>query len=181
MSKSSKTKWEDSNIVIAIIVIAIIIIYIISIGKINFTSKIDNEKQIDKTRKELKELRKIKSKKQKRYKLVYFLIRLGFVILWAIITFILYKTKLIQNLGEFLNYTQVIVLSFLIINFLTFGNITNVKAFLGIIKNSLKRRIYGKYINIDERIAEKQVKLTKLKVERVDIDSNFFFLSNKKD
>lgn len=170
MSKS-KSNWENNVIIIAVIIVVIIIIYLVSAGRINLTTKIDKneEESIEETKRKharlknhLEKQKALREKLAQRFWWIYFVTRLIFVVLWGLLVFILSKFHLAQNLGDFLNYFEAIFIGFIVLNFLAFGNLTNLNSFLENIKNRLENRVWGKYINIDDKIASNEEEINRL-------------------
>ncbi len=179
MSKSQK-KWEESILIIAFVIIIIILIYIFTVGKINLTSKIDNKKDesIDlakhrhtRLKAHLDKQESLKKKLQKRFKQIYTAVRVLIIAGWIGGILILIKLNLMKDIGDFLNYSQLLLIGLLVIHFLTFGTISNLKSFLDNIKGSLENRIWGKYIDLDERIKANHIELTSIEEQINSSDS----------
>lgn len=178
MNQDNKDK---STFQIVFIIIFLIIIYLAVLGKID----IENFWKIPDEFKETKEKAKIrheklrniiekqlvlKSKLEKRFKNIYFFVRFGFVVLWFTLLFIIYQFGYIKNIGDILDFTEASILVLLVINFLTFGTITKLEKFISIIKTRTENMVYGKYINIDEKINLNKIEESELasKIELYD-------------
>lgn len=171
MSKNrNKYNWDNSNLLIAIIIVIVIIVFLISLGKINWSSTIDKSQgkskdDIQRRHDILKALvdkqKALKEKLAKRFRWIYFFIRLVFVGIWTVITLFI-KWELINELGDFLNYSQAFFIGLVVMNFLTFGNLANLKSFLDNIKNRVENRVWGKYINIDNKISANVLEINSL-------------------
>ncbi|GAA0873995.1 hypothetical protein GCM10009118_04030 [Wandonia haliotis] len=167
----AKKNWEENVLIIALVIIVIILIYLVTVGKVNLTSKIDNEKDesIDlarhrhaKLKAHLDKQESLKTKLQKLFKRIYFVIRVLIIAGWSVGVFTLIKFNLIKDIGDFLDYSQLLLIALLVIHFLTFGTISNLKSFLDNIKGRLENRIWGKYINIDEKIKSNKKEINSL-------------------
>jgi len=167
----NKKNWDDLIIIVALIVITIVIVYIVTVGKINLIQIIDETNK--KTRNEairkherlkihLDKQKDLKEKLTRKFKRIYFAIRLLFVLGWASGIAILYYYKIVTDLSSFLNYSQATVLLFILLYFLTFGNLTNLNTFLNMIKSRLENWIWGKHINIDKIITINEEELKSL-------------------
>lgn len=162
-------------IFMVIFVIVLIVIYVASLGKINIGNASateefkDNNEQAKRRHDKLKELIEkktdIKQKLARRFKRIYFAVRLFFVGIWGAYIFVLYKFNFIQNLEDVLNYSKAIILIWVALNFLTFGTLTNLNNFINLIKMKLENWIWGKHINIDEGIEINKAELANLKTK----------------
>jgi hypothetical protein len=124
----------------------------------------------------------LKKKLERVFKGTYLAIRIGLVVFWLGIMFVFWKIDHINDLEDFLNYSEASILVIITLNFLTFGKLTNLNEFLSRIKIRTENWIYGKYITLDERIEttiiEKQDlqiqlnQLNDLKVDNIEIGSN---------
>jgi hypothetical protein len=170
----NRRKNNDLHILIIIIVIIIILVLFVatlggigpgSIAKIAEEYK-DSKEEAKQKHKRLEEHIKnqeaLKAKLAKIFKRVYFGVRLGLVIIWFGIMSILVGFGLIKDLSDFLNYSEASILIFVVMNFITFGTITNLKNFIDLIKTKTENLIYGKHIKIDAKIEEYKDELKKL-------------------
>jgi len=160
MSKASKV---DSKWMIVAILFLIIILWYLSFGTYNFVKSAkwpdefkDNLEEAKRKHKRLSEhLNKqqgLKLKLAKRFKLSYLIVRIVFIASWFGFLFSLFLLGMIHNLGDALNYSEAAILIFVIANFITFGTITNLEGFIHLTKTKIENWIYGKYIDIDEKI-----------------------------
>lgn len=162
--EEKKDKLPVSLIVIIVIVIIIVfIVFIISLGNVgaNNSQKLpdeckDTKAQARQRHAKLKILIErqvaLKIKLDKTFVRIYFAVRTGLVIIWFGILFTFYYFGLVNNLGDFLNYSEASILTLIVLNFLTFGNVTNLKNYINLIKIKTENFIYGKYIDIHKKI-----------------------------
>ncbi|WP_298367592.1 hypothetical protein [uncultured Lutibacter sp.] len=166
---------RGSNILFIIFVIIIFaIIYIASLGNITISEKEkikEKEKDLSKLKNRHHKLKEIVEKKEvlnkklnKRFKLIYFGVRLGFLSLYVGYNFILYFFNLINGLDDFLNYNELALIVISIFSFLTFGTFANLSKFIQDIKMKLEVRTYNKYVNIDEEIKKDKKEIKSLSV-----------------
>ena len=173
MNNLNKDSKNDSTWQIVVILIFLIIIYLAVLGKID----IENFWEIPNEFKETKEKAKIrheklkniiekqldlKSKLENRFKNIYFSVRLGLVFTWFTLLFIIYQLGYIKNIGDILDFSEVSILVLLIINFLTFGTITKIEKFISIIKTKTENWVYGKYLNIEDKINLNKIEASEL-------------------
>ena len=143
--------------------LCIIIIYIVTLGNVNIGNGIkfpsefkDSKEEAERKHKRLKALvdkqEAIKRKLNKRFKLVYFFVRLVFIGLWAVLIILLSVFGVVTSLSDILDWSEALLLVLLVANFLTFGTLTNLENFIDILKNKIENWIYGKHVKIDEKI-----------------------------
>ena len=154
-------KKQNSRIGILLIIIAIIvviIVYVVSLGTVNsgFKEFKDNKEQAKIRHKKLVELiqkkEALKIKLDKKFKRIYFSVRVGLVLIWFTSLSIFYFLGFIKNIGDGLNYSEASILILIVFNFLTFGTLTNLENYLSLVKTKTENWIYGKYIDIDVEI-----------------------------
>ncbi len=164
------------TILIVLLLIFILIVFVASLGNANPENigKIpdefkDSKEEARLRHKRLVELIKkqetLRKKLLKKFKNIYFLVRVGLVLLWIGLMFSLYISGIIENLGDALNYSEASILILIALNFITFGTITDLKNFIEIIKIRTENWVYGKYINIDMKIEGNKEELTILEKE----------------
>lgn len=167
----NKHNWGNSNFLIAVVIVIVIIVFLLSLGKINWSSTIDksqgkSKEDIKRRHDKLKTLvdkqKALKEKLSKRFRWIYFFIRLLFVSIWGIGILLLIKWRIVKELEDFLNCSQAMLIGLIVLNFLTFGNLTNLTSFLNNIRRHVENRVWGKYINIDEKIATNEAEIDRL-------------------
>jgi Na+/H+ antiporter NhaC len=171
MKKTSIWFW------IAIIILIVILLYLFTLGQVNGAKKItpeefseEREKAKHRHKRFVKHLNiqeSLKKHLDKRFKQLYLFVRICLVSIWLGSMALLHIRNILEGLNDFLLYSQLSVLAIAVICFLTFGTITNVKDYIDSIKIRTENWVYGKYVNIDERIENTQLEINQLK------ESNF--------
>lgn len=176
MKDKNRSWW----FLIVIGVIIVILVYLFSFGYFNLSdeSESDNksiEEDIDplvklKTRhKKYVELaqkrRELREKLNKKFKRIYLAVRLGLCFLYIGLNLTLYFSFGVQNLGDILNWNELALLILAFISFATFGTLANLKEFIDGIKIKLENRIFGKHLNIDDKLHEDERGIILLEAE----------------
>jgi len=159
MSKS-KNNWEDNLVIIVLIVIVIVLIYLVTVGNINLSDKLDAENKASEKAKEranshetrLSKMKGIEKRLKFRFRLIHFLVRIILISLWAGLVWLFYLVGLIINATDVFVYSQAILIGTLAIHYLFSGSTTNLKDFITNLRKLVKKRVYGKHLNISERI-----------------------------
>ena len=173
MTKEDKENNEIRNILIVILVVIIIVGFILSLGQLNITKleafppEIKEDKEKAKLRHKrlsviLQKQETLNLKLQKKFKQIYFFIRLGLVILWFIILLGFYLGNFIHNLGDVLNYSEASLFLLILVNFLTFGTLMNLENYINLIKIKTQNLVYGKYIKLEDQIEVNRTELNLL-------------------
>lgn len=115
---------------------------------------------------ELEKKNVLKKKLKKKFKLIYFGVRVSLVSIWFGVLAGFYFLGQINSLEDFLNYTELSVLLILSFNFLTFGSIKDFKAYMEILKTRTQIWVYGGYIDLDDQI--NAIEIEKTRLESVD-------------
>lgn len=165
-------KFSIWHILVLLIVAALIIIYFVSLGKIN-SKKAPRPKEFEGDREEAKRRHKwykklLRSKKKlkvhldRKFRRIYFGVRAGIILLWASVMYGLFALGLIVNLIGVVGYTALITGLIFGTNYLTLGTYYDLKDMAEIIKIRTENWVYGKYMNLDERIELDQLKIENL-------------------
>jgi hypothetical protein len=168
-----KNKFEIPTIVIVLIILFVLILFIASLGYLSpkEIGKLPNE--FKDTKEEAKRKHKrlaehiekqevLKEKLDRKFKRTYFLVRLGLMILWFAVLSVFCFLGFINNLGDVLNCSETSILILIVLNFLTFGTITNLKNYIDLIKTKTENWIFGKYVTINDKIEANKIELNKL-------------------
>lgn len=161
-----------------ILIILILFVFVFTLGKVEIPIE-KNEQNADDDNDNLNKLkdryRKLKAlikrkkllhiKLNKRFKVIYFGVRVVLITLYLGFNAILFFVLDIKDLGEILNWNQVAVLIMIIFSFITFGTFSNVKEFVYSIKMQLEIRTFKKYLNIDEQVNTLENEASKLSIE----------------
>lgn len=149
-------------------IIFMIIAYIGSFGKIDIN--IEKEKR-EKEHSSNDKLTKLKSRYQritkliqkkeslylklsKKFKRIYFGVRVVLTGFYMTYNFLLYYFFDIKKLGDILNWNQLAVMIIVLFSFTTFGTFSNAQDYIKRLKMRLEISIYGKYINLDKQLEE---------------------------
>lgn len=172
----SKKEDDVAIWILVLLLVLFIVIYIASLGTLN-TGKVnifpvefkDSKEEVKRKHKRLKELLDkqlaLKARLEKRFKRTYFFVRLFFILIWAVVLFILFVFRVVNNIGDALNYSEACILVMVALYFLIFGSISSLENFIDLIKSRVENLVCGKYININEKIEINLSELEKLNKE----------------
>jgi hypothetical protein len=150
---------------IVIIVIILLVLFLASLGFFNprdipkvpkeyKDSKEEAVKRHQELEDQLKNKEDLKNKLERKFKRAYFIIRFVLISFWFVILGILYYFGLINNLSDALNYSELLIILLVVINFLTFGTLSNLEKFIDLIKIKTENWIYGKNIKLNSEIEQ---------------------------
>jgi type II secretory pathway pseudopilin PulG len=174
--KSSNEERAEENypllpLVVAFIFVVVIMVYVITIGRIDLQQSIEREKKIDRLQsrhrryKELVSRRKgLKKKLDRRFSVAYFGTRLILIGLWLGLNCLLANLFNDFSLGAFLNYNEALVIALAVLSFLAFGNLSSLKNWVEKLKITMENRVYGKYIDLDQKIEADEMAMAKIKI-----------------
>jgi len=158
MSKQKNNLWDDFIEIVFWLLIALIL-YVITFGSINvgFNEDLkDDRYNAYEKHMQLKKLiaqkEKLKQKLDRRFKYIYLTVRIVLVGIWIGFMYILYYRHYINDLGDFLNYSEISILVLVTLNFITFGTITELRNFIDLLKTKTENFVYGKYVNLEDSI-----------------------------
>lgn len=165
-------KKSDWVILVFILIIALAI-YIATFGSVDvFGENQDKESFEEKREKALHRHRKLKNlistkeelklKLDKKFKIYYFLARVGMVLIWISFNAILYWVFNVKDFGNLLNYNEVVILGTVCIVFLRFGNLTNIQNIITYFKTKIENKVYGKYVSLPLKIEEHNKEIEKI-------------------
>lgn len=156
-------------IIIAVIsVIIVFLIYVFTFGKVDITKENDKRQCVEGEKNDLNKLenrhRKLKvligrkeylnRKLDKRFKRIYFGVRLLLSSLYLGFNVVLYNVFNITKLSDLLNWNQLMILVISLFSFIAFGTLANAKEYIVKIKLWVELRIYSKYVDISEQLNE---------------------------
>jgi H+/gluconate symporter-like permease len=178
MNSTRKKKKSKRIVWILVILLGIILIIILfaSAGKINLFKEKSKEVQAgpDKTKQiHLKSsYKRLEEKIEKEVKLkrrlnisfiiIYLSVRVFFVAIIVAFNFYLYKVQGIRTIGDFVDWNEAILFVILIILFVITRRPLGVNNWLEKLEKQIKVWIYGKYLEIDEKIYDDKNKLKDL-------------------
>ncbi len=165
-------KISLKTIVIIVLVIAIIALFIFSLGQYNPT-EISKPKEFKEDREEakrkhgwykvvVKNQKKLKAQLDKRFKVIYFGVRLGLILLWAGIMLGLYSLGLLVGIIGIITYTTGLAAFVGATYFLTSGTYYDLEDFTEEIKVKTENWVYGKYLDLEKKIERKQKEISQL-------------------
>lgn len=163
-------------VVVVIFVIFFIAIFILSLGNVKPGNQItpkefkDNREQVqrrhDKLKKLIEKKEALNQRLSKIFRIIYFAVRLVFIGIWIAYLYTCVLFNHVNNLEDALNYSEAAILVWIALNFLTFGNLSNLNAFIDLIKMRIQNWVWGKYVQLDEKIEcnKKEVALLEEKI-----------------
>jgi hypothetical protein len=181
MEKNKEKDLEHKYLILLVTVLVILfvlIIYVATLGRVS-SSEINPLPEEFKDANEIARLRHarlqtliekreaLKLKLQNRFRWIYFSVRSSLVAGWLGILHGLFANNLIDNLGDVLNYSEAGILLLLIAHFLTFGSISNLNSYIDLIKLKTENYVYGRYLNIDEKIVTNKIELAQIDNELI--------------
>lgn len=161
-SKKEKSYWWIWPLVILIIVVGVVI-YLVSLGSAKVSSNDLLPKEFTDSKKDVLKLHAalnlkletkilLKDKLAKRFTRVYTVVRIVLIAVWITPLYFLYRFGMITNLGDALNYTEVLLLGLLTTNFITFGSLANLTEFISLVKARVENWVWGKNITLEGEI-----------------------------
>lgn len=173
-------KKSDWIILVFILIIALAI-YLATLGRVDVFGENQEEESFEEKRKKalhrhrkLKDLiskkEELKMKLDKKFKIYYFLTRVGMVLIWLGFNAILYWVFNIKDFGSLLNYNEVVLLGTACVLFLRFGNLTNIQNIITYFKTKIENKVYKKYVSLPEKIEghKQEIKIIESKIFDVD-------------
>lgn len=158
----NKDKPTIHTWLIILIIVVILLGYILTLGQVGGDSmKVPDELSESRAKakhrhRRLEELIsrqiELKTKLERKFKRVYFGVRMTLVLIWAGIAASLHALSLLQSVDDFLSYSEFSVLILITLHFVTFGSLKNVNEFIDSIKRRTENWVYGKYVDIDSKI-----------------------------
>lgn len=165
-------KFNIWHIVVLLIIVALVIFYIVSWGKID-SERVPGPKEFKEDREEAKRRynwykKLLKSKKKlrvhldRKFRRIHFGVRAGIILLWTGIMYGLFAIGMIVSLTGVVGYTTLITGFIILAIYLTSGTYYDLKEMAEFIKIRTENWIYGKYVDLDERIGSNELKIQKL-------------------
>jgi Ca2+/Na+ antiporter len=165
-------KFSIWNILIVLIVIALFVVWVMSLGQVS-SNEISRPNEFKEDREQAKRKhkwykiklrgqKKLKEHLEKKLKLIYFGMRLGLFLLWGGIIIALYLVGLIASLIGVFGYTAGISGCIIGATYLSTGTYYDLKELADILKIRTENWVYGKYLDLDERIESSELKIEEL-------------------
>lgn len=177
----NKGKPTINTWLIILIIVVILLVYILTLGQVGGDSlKVADELSESRAKakhrhKRLEELIskqiELKTKLERKFKRVYFGVRMTLVLIWAGIAASLHALNIFQSVDDFLSYSEFSVLILITLHFVTFGSLRNVNEFIDSIKRRTENWVYGKYVDVDSKIESNKKEQEKLLsyIETLDV------------
>lgn len=168
-SKKEKSTWEKYWWILPVI---LIVGFIVVIYKFFNNPKENTEKTSEQIREDIKikhqqtlqnllERRKqIYKRIERNFRIVYFSIRLIIVSIFLGINFFFFK-YLNTELSTLINYNEIALILLFTTIYLLFGRLTTLKELFDTNKKLIETRIYGRYLNLPEKIEKNQIQLNR--------------------
>lgn len=158
--------------IIVIAFIIIIVVWLTRFFKINYLKE-EREKtkrRHDKIEALIDKHEKLKIKLEKSFKISYLILRVFLVLIVIVFNLILYYQFDVKNIRELTAWNNMVLLVFSMILFIAFGSIINISKAVDYMKDKVEKWVYGKYINIPERLVqlEGNKELTIEKMNEID-------------
>lgn len=158
--KNSTNFWIWFAVILILVVV--IILYVCTLGAVNVSndglakefkeSKEDAIKRHALLKAEIFKKIALCKKLTRRFKIAYAITRVLLVLIWLIPLYILYTHGMITDVGGALDYSQGSLVVILILNFMTFGTLTNLDNFIAIVKTRVENFVWGKNITLPDQI-----------------------------
>lgn len=168
----NKGKPTINTWLIILIIVVILLVYILTLGQVGGDSlKVADELSESRAKakhrhKRLEELIskqiELKTKLERKFKRVYFGVRMTLVLIWVGIAASLHALNILQSVDDFLSYSEFSVLILITLHFVTFGSLRNVNEFIDSIKRRTENWVYGKYVDVDSKIESNKKEQEKL-------------------
>lgn len=166
MSKDLQDPESESSsraLLIALLVLAAIIIILSSFSKNKSLSLEEFKRTLRASREDLENrhkyllerLEKNLKKKAKLDRLVrnsYFVFRFLIIFIWGLFAVVLHQEGQLNNLSDFLNYTNALIIFILVINYLIFGSLKSLNDFNERVKLIISNWVYGDYAHLEKDI-----------------------------
>lgn len=176
MGDSNKKNYWWIWIAVVIVVIILIVIYVITLGSADVgqksilpkelkASKEDALKRHEALKKELDKQTALRDKLERKFKRAYRMVRVGLLAIWLGPLSCLYYFGIVRDIGDALNYSEGSFIIIAILNFITFGNLTNLDSFLAMTRNRVENLVWGKYITLPEDIKKTQQEIASLSLD----------------
>jgi len=166
MSKNRNKEESESELtdfLILAIVLAVVAIILSIFSKDKSLSLAEFKRTLRESREELElkhkylteRLEKNKKKKAKLDRLVrnsYFVFRFLIISTWGLFAILLHQEGQLNNLSDFLNYTNALIIFILVLNYLIFGSLRSLNDFNERVKLIISNWVYGNYAHLEKDI-----------------------------
>ncbi len=150
-------KIKNSWLIIGLILF-IVFVYTFSGGKVDVGEKIEKDngkKSNDSLKVRYEKLKKLVEAKKtlykkltKKFKWIYFGVRLSLLGIFTSYCLMLYHGFGVTNLGELLNWIEVVAIIVVFFSFLAFGTFSNVREYVEKLKMRIEIMVFKKHFNL---------------------------------
>ncbi|WP_339810360.1 hypothetical protein [uncultured Imperialibacter sp.] len=176
--RAKKTRKEESIpwwgwVLIVFGVVLVILIFVGSLGMFDASTKdilppefTDSKEEALKKNVALKEeidkLTLLKERLDRRFRIVYFFVRIALVIVTSISIYFESVLLRAQTLEDFLNFYEFSIIILFAMNFIAFGTIANFNDFIHLLKAKIENWVWRRNLDLPKQIKNKETELTKL-------------------
>lgn len=175
-------KFNIWHIVVLLVIVVLVIFYIVSWGKID-SERVPGPKEFKEDRKEAKKRynwykkllqskKKLKAHLDRKFRRIHLGVRAGIILLWAGVMYGLFALGLIVSLTGVVGYTAFITGLIIGTTYLTSGTYYDLKDMANFIKIRTENWIYGKYLDLDERIESNELMIKKMEDSSLKLESS---------
>ncbi|WP_421979010.1 hypothetical protein [Roseivirga seohaensis] len=184
MAKKKRAPISLMALIFVIVIAIVIIVYVVSLGNASVSKNITKvppefKETLQRARARHEKLKKLLSRRvelekrlNKWFRLIYLGVRILFIALWGGGIYIGYHFGVINDLEDGLNYSEALLLLIFAINFLCFGNLTNLKRLLDNIKLRVENWFFRKYTDLNPRIKINQLEVVRIENEILKLESD---------
>lgn len=169
-------KTGFGTIIVILFITILIIVFVLSLGKVNTievspvkafnAEKEEAQRKFKQFQKILRSQKKLKKELDKKFKRIYFSVRIIVLILWALIISAFYYFGWATSILEIVGIASLPLWFVKMANYLASGTSLNLEDFIKITEMKTKNWIYGEYINLDQIIEERETQLIQLEKEK---------------
>lgn len=151
---------------LVVLLFGVIIFFLISSWFKNFKDSENYQEKKSKAKSKYERYKQILQKKEKLrrklnriFTISYFFTRVLIFSVWGGIIYGLYHFNYIKDINDFLTYSELTIMIIIAVNFLLFGTFKDASRFISEIRIQIENWVYGKYINLDERMKTIKIRL----------------------
>jgi hypothetical protein len=170
MSASKSDFW--TYVFAFFVFLLIVVLFILTLGQLDtdeFVSKTDFHDKRDEAKRKhkwyseiLKNQKKLKEELDRKFKIMYLSIRILLLLSWAALIGVTYFLGLAANFLELFGLASLPLWFISGANYLTNGTYMDLKDFIEITKVKTENWVYGKYIDLDEKIDRNEGELLQI-------------------
>jgi hypothetical protein len=107
----------------------------------------------------------LKKELEKKFRKSYLLARIFFAGLIAACNVGFYFVCKAKDLGDFLNWNELLLIGFAAYNFICYGSLANFNSLVRYFKNRVENKVYRNYTGLEAKIKQNKVEADRLKKE----------------